>query len=322
MSKKKFMYGIVFIVILLIVILVIAISLIDSIAKSGVEKGATYALGVQATLNKVHIGLLDGQIDMYGLRIYNPDGFTSPYLMDMSKLDLVVQPSSLFSDTIRARKFVLDGLDINIDQTLTGNNVSKILDNIKRLSSEEKQAPEKTAEGGKKIFVDTITVKNVVAHFNMDVKLASKNMTVKIPTIILENVSSEDSPVVIRQLIMKVIPAILLEVIKHSKGIAPDNILKELKGNLLDTQNLLKSSVKGASGILEGVIGDGHSSSKKIINKKTINKKTKANIEKKGKSVLKGLLSGSKKGTKGSQRDGKGTKNILKNNIKLNKKLK
>ncbi len=264
MSKRNFVRGILLVVLVVILSIGIMVFMLDSVAKSGIEKGATYALDVNTSLEHIHIGLISGQVDISDLQIDNPTGFPSRYLMKVNKLDVEIEPSSLFSDVVHIRKFVLDGLDINVDQKLTANNVSKILDNIKRLNSGEqdkqKQREEQTSEG-KKIFVNTITVNNVVAHFHLDAKLASKDVTVRIPTIILNNVSSEDSPVVIRELVMKLVPAILVEVIKHSHGIVPADIINNLNGQLVNMQNtvlktIVSSSVKQAEDVIKHQAGD------------------------------------------------------------------
>ncbi len=257
MSKKKVIYAVLLIPIFLILSIVVFLFMIDSIAKSGVEKGATYALDVRTTLKDMRVSLLGGEIMMDGLDISNPAGFASSHLMQTGKFDVKVEPRSLFSDTIRVRKFVLNGLDVNVDQTLKGNNISKILDNIKRLSSGKTQEEPSESQEGKKIFVKTITIQNVVAHFNLDAKLAAKNLTVKIPTIVLKDVSSEDSPVVVRQLVVRVIPAILLEVIKNSKGIVPSGLLRSLSGQLISVQSLVNVAQKQTEDAVKGLIGSG-----------------------------------------------------------------
>ena len=159
MSKRNFVRGILLVVLVVILAIGIMVFMLDSVAKSGIEKGATYALDVNTSLEHIHIGLISGQVDISDLQIDNPTGFPSRYLMKVNKLDVEIEPSSLFSDVVHIRKFVLDGLDINVDQKLTANNVSKILDNIKRLNSGEQdkqnQREEQTSEG-KKIFVNTI----------------------------------------------------------------------------------------------------------------------------------------------------------------------
>ncbi len=125
------------IVVLLILAVVLIVLLIDPIAKSGVEKGAAYALGVETTVDTLDIRLLDGQLLMDGLNISNPQGFSSPHLAHSGKFDIQVKTGSLLSDTVQISEFQLDGLDLNIEQKLSGSNISKVIDNIKRLSKDK-----------------------------------------------------------------------------------------------------------------------------------------------------------------------------------------
>ena len=71
---KKILFRIILGFALVIVLVIAAVLLgIDSIAKSGVEKGASYALGVETKLESIDVRLLDGQIIMDDLNIANPE---------------------------------------------------------------------------------------------------------------------------------------------------------------------------------------------------------------------------------------------------------
>ena len=67
------------IVVVLVLLLVIGVLttffFIDRIAKAGVEKGATYALGVPTTLKSADVGVFAGTFAMSGLNVANPEGF-------------------------------------------------------------------------------------------------------------------------------------------------------------------------------------------------------------------------------------------------------
>ena len=181
------------IVLLLILAVVLGVLLIDSIAKSGVQKGASYALGVQTTVDSVDVRLLDGQVIMKDLKIANPEGFDSPRLAHMGRFDIQGDPGSLFSDAVQISKLELAGLELHIEQTLGSSNVSKIMDNIKRLSK-DKEASEGPS---KKVNVDLVVIKDVQAHFHL---LGGPPLSVEVPKIELKDVSSEDSGGVAGQL--------------------------------------------------------------------------------------------------------------------------
>ena len=74
--KKLLKIGLVIVALLVIAAVIVYFS-IDSIAKTAVEKGGTYAMGTPTTVDTVNVGLWSGQIGMNGLVIANPAGFKS-----------------------------------------------------------------------------------------------------------------------------------------------------------------------------------------------------------------------------------------------------
>ncbi|MCK4850637.1 MAG: AsmA family protein [Phycisphaerae bacterium] len=236
---KKLSRIIASIVVLLILAVVLVVLLIDPIAKSGVEKGAAYALGVETTVDSVDVRLLDGQVIMKHLNIANPEGFDSPRLAHMGRFDIQLDPGSLFSDPVQIRKFELDGLELHIEQKLGGSNVAKIMDNIKRLSK-DKEASEGPS---KKVNVELVVIKNVQAHFHL---LAGPGLTVEVPKIELRDLSSEDSGGVAGQLASQLFPAVLAAVFQQAQGVVPADFLKELDSQVLDLANEAAQEVEKA----------------------------------------------------------------------------
>lgn len=256
----KIVAGLLIFIILAIVVLFL---LIDVIVKTGIQKGGTYATGVPVDVQDVKLSLLGGKFTMDNLVISNPEGFTSPHMMKTGKFDLDVVPGSILGNAIEVRKFELDGMDINIDQAGSKNNISVILDHIKQLGgasqspssnsgSSANPAPQDTApaakpadsvpkgDTGKKIKVNKILIKNVVAHFHLSGPLAKQDLTVSLPTLELDNVSSDDNGATVSQLISRIIPATLTAVLEKGKDIIPGDLLGSLNKDL--------SSAAGALG--------------------------------------------------------------------------
>lgn len=214
---RKLVRAVLLLVLLLVGALVAALLFIDVLAKTGIEKGATYALGVEAKAKGVSLDLIDGQLVIGELLLANPEGgYTSPHLMQMGRFDLVVKPKSVFSEPIIIEKFILDGLDLNIEQALLKNNVATVLANVRRLISD------KPRKDGKKIKVDRIVIRNVVVHIRFTGSgLLGQTRTVKLPEIQLSNVTS-DSPggAVVSELAARIFPAVLAAVLERSEDVA------------------------------------------------------------------------------------------------------
>ena len=245
--------GIVGVLILLVIVVLLSV---NYLAKAGIEAGGTYALGVKTTVDSVSLGLVSGQAQINGLSIANPEGFKTPHLMKTGRVELAVVPGSILGDTIQVKKFEIDGLDLNMEQKSIGaTNIGALLDNIKKATGGDKPKDDKAPkdQGGKKVKVDQIRITNVVAHVQvLPIGGSATTLEVKIPEIILDNVTQDNaSGVAMPELMKRLVPAILAAVVEKGKGVIPDADIKRLSG---DVAAATKALGEGA-GKLVGQIG-------------------------------------------------------------------
>ncbi len=216
-------------VIVLVVIVLVALGMIDSLAKRGVESGATYALGVETTVDELDLSLIGGSLRMDGLKIGNPEGYQTPHMMKSGRFDLAVRIGSVFSETVELSRFELDGLEVNIEQKLMTNNISEVLENLKRFESE---APAEK-EPGKRVKIDRVLIKNVVANVQVAGMGEAGRLSVKIPTIELENVSSDNADgIPISELTARLVMAVMAAVVENGGDIIPADTLKAISGGV------------------------------------------------------------------------------------------
>jgi len=238
MKKALKIIGIV--VVVLVVALLVVWLMIDSIAKTAVERAGSQALGVDTRVDSVSLHLFRGEAIVSGIAISNPKGCETPHLMKTGSLEAAVDIGSLFTDTVVIRKFEIDGLDMNIEQPKLGaTNVTTLLDNIK--ASGGSQPEEKKEASGKKFKVDHISVRNVVAHIQvLPIGGKATLFDVKVPEIQMDNVTSDNaSGVAMPELMRRLIPAILMAVVDKAKGIIPDADLNKLSGDITATTQAL-----------------------------------------------------------------------------------
>ncbi len=253
-NMKRLIRKIIFLI-LGVIVLVGAVSwlFIDPIAKAGVEKGAGFALGVETSVDDLDLSLISGDLTMDGLTISNPEGFKSPHLMRYEHFELNLQPGSVFSDTIVLEKFQMDGLEVNIDQKLTKNNISVILDNLKKFESEDKEK----SPSQKKLQLDHLLINNVVANVHvLSGREDSKPITIKIDKIELKDVTTgQDDGILISDLTAKIVVAVINAIVENGEVNIPDDLNKSLKAGLADTKKALESAaddlLKKASAELE-----------------------------------------------------------------------
>lgn len=243
MKKHKVIFSVVgAVIVLFLAVAAAGWVMIDSLAKQAVEQGGQYALGVPTKVDSISLSLVGGSMKMDTLNVGNPDGFASSHLMQTGQFHLAVNPGSLFSDTVVVPTFELDGLDMNIESKGLGkNNISVVLDHVKNLGGPEQPAQQpqqaRQEDSGKKVRVDKVVIRDVVAHVLLPVP-GAKPLTVKVPAIELSNVSS-DKGVSVQDLIGRLMPAILASVLESGKGIIPSDLLANLNGDLANTVNAL-----------------------------------------------------------------------------------
>jgi len=216
-------------VVVLVVIVLVALGMIDSLAKRGVESGATYALGVETTVDDLDLSLMGGSLRMDGLEVSNPAGYQTPHMMKSGRFDLAVRIGSVFGDTVELPHFELDGLDVNIEQKLMTNNISEVLENLKRFESE---APAEK-KPGKRVKIDRVLIKDVVANVQVAGTGEAGRLSVKVPTIELENVSSDNADgILISELTARLVMAVVAAVVEKGGDIIPADTLKAISSDV------------------------------------------------------------------------------------------
>ena len=280
---KKLLVRLVLAVVVLVVVAgVVGYLWLDTIAKEAVQRGGTYAMGVDTTVDKVSLRPFAGQLQMQGLNVANPKGFNGAHLMQTGTFELELVPSSLMDKTIVLKKFELDGLDMYIDQQMPRSNISVIMDNLKKLG-DEKPKDQKPSEG-KNYRVDLITIRNVVAHVKV---LAGPELTIKIPEIQLKNVTGDNAAgVALPVLVARILPAILAAVLEQGKGVLPPELAAALRGDV----SALTAQLGGqAQQMVKGVQGEIGKTVGSVLGKDANQPKTP------GGGLLDGILGGKKK---------------------------
>jgi hypothetical protein len=232
-TMKKILRLLVLLILILVVVAVVVLYKLDVFVKTGIEKGGTYALGVDTTVEDVDLSLIGGRLNLDNLKIANVEGYETPHLMKTGRFELGVNTGTLMDETVVVNKFELDGLDVNIEQkSLTENNISAIMNNIKRFESKEAKPAEEAPEAekaGKKVRVDRILIKNVSAHVKLPSAMGSAGeLSINVPEIELTGVSSDPNGVPVHELIRQILPAILMAVVEKGEGKLPDNLANVL----------------------------------------------------------------------------------------------
>lgn len=253
------------VVIGIVLIVVVVLGTIDTLAKTAIEKGGTYATGVGTTVNSADISVFGGTFEMDGFKIDNPEGFTSPHFMGMADTRVALSIGSLAQDTIRLPELTLGGIDVYLEGTGSGANYNKILNNLKRFESEDKGGSGKPADkgkggSGKSFVIDLVTIDGVTVNVAGIPGIAQTvgDVSIDVPKIELKGVGSKDDGMSLAEITDLIIKTVLSATIEAGGGILPADVLNELGSGLAGLESLgdLGITAIGDVGELAGEIGE------------------------------------------------------------------
>lgn len=264
-------------VVVLVVGLVALFIYIDQIAKAGIERGSTYALGVPTTLKRADVHIFGGRLELDVLNVSNPQGFASDHFLDLKSGNVEVTLNSLRQDVVHVPHLKLSGVDVSLEKKAGQSNYRVILDNLKRLQGDPNQP-------GKRFIIDRLVIKDVTVRVDMLGNVPAGDLTkasVPIDQVRLKKVGAEGGRgVTISELSGLVVKEILASAVQKGAALIPADIQGELRDKLNELTDFDK--------LLEGVDLEG------LGLPEDVTEKAREELEK-GLGGVKDLLGGEKK---------------------------
>lgn len=214
---KKWIIRLLIVCAVVIVAAVVVVFLqLNTIVKKAVETVGPQLTKVEIKLAGANISPLSGSGQLSGLFVGNPEGYKTPSAIKVGDVKVVVAVSSLLSDTIRIKEIKIQAPEITFEGGFGGNNISKILENVKAATGGD-QATAKTAPAsqkpGKKFYVQDITVEG--ARLNASITgFGGKELTLPLPPLHLQNVGTENMGVTAGELVKQILEPLLASVTK------------------------------------------------------------------------------------------------------------
>jgi hypothetical protein len=235
----------------LVALLLLAVGfLAGHFARQGIERGATYALGVPTTVDSASISPIGGRLELAGVTVKNPPGYTTPHALTLGGGFATVTLSSLLKDTVQVPKFHLLGVDINLERHAGKANYQVIMDNLEKVIG---PAPAQPPPDQKKFIIDELVIADISVHVQVLPDAASAvagtlgaptKIDVIVPNILLSGVGRTGAGlggtgVTSSQLAAIVYEAVMAAVAEDpgAQGIPPE-ILGDLRGGLKDLKGL------------------------------------------------------------------------------------
>ena len=220
-------------VVVLVVLALIAVAgaavYIDQLAKSGIERAATYALGVDTSVDGVRLRLRNGEFSMSGLAVSNPAGFDEPLFLRVGSASLDLPLEKLMEDVIHVPRIAIDDVDVTLVQRSGSANYDQILDNLGRFESGE-AAPEADPQSAQQLIIDELVVTNIAAKVTASLLGDAATVDVKVPEIRMTKLGSDSGGMTTAELTNVVTKAVLNAVIRS--GGMPTDFAKDLSSLL------------------------------------------------------------------------------------------
>jgi hypothetical protein len=250
------------VVLLLLVVGVAAVFVfLDPLVKGALEKGSTFAAGVDTKVGSVDASLLSGRFGLKEMSLANPPGFRAEPFFHLGSAHAAWQNGSILSKTLEIDELVVQDVEVNLERAGSGTNWGRILDNLGKLSSGEKAPePAKTepaAKSERSVSIKKIEIRNVHAALHLaGLPLAKGEVggEVTVPSVVIENFRSDGSTTeIVAKLTRAVLDSILKSVLSAGHNVFPADILKDLGQGLEGQGDSVNDRAKNAlDGVLKG----------------------------------------------------------------------
>jgi hypothetical protein len=189
----KVVLGLVLVVVLILVVVILAL---DSIVKGSINTAAPKLLGVNTHVESVSIRPFKGIVHLKNLTLANPEGYNKDkYLFAVNEFYVSVDMASLFSDTIKVHKILINAPGCTYEVKSGTSNIDALIAKINKgkAAQQEKQAdpqaPQQPQEkkAGKKIIIDEISLKDTRLAYSSSMT-AGTFLTIPIPTITIKDI--------------------------------------------------------------------------------------------------------------------------------------
>ena len=219
--------------ILLIIVLILVIGVgglyfaRNMLVESAVEKGSSYALGVDTDLGSAGLEFSGGTLDLNDFEVANPEGYKSDNFLVIKKGILDVNEGSLLDDEVVVDSFVIDGIELTFEQNDTKGNYKDILDYIKKMNLTS------SSESEQKFQIKKVSIRNISVNtlYNILGKTGEKKFDV--PDINMSNLGG-DNGATIAQVTSKIIQVVTTKAAESNANIPNMDAIKDKANEALD----------------------------------------------------------------------------------------
>ncbi len=222
-EKKKNKMPVIGGIIALLLIGAVALYLnMGSVAKTAIEKVASKALDVKVTIDTLDISLAELTVELTGLHVGNPAGFSAPHALTVENIS--VTANSLSREKLVFDKIIVTGTTLNLEVGAQGTNLTALRDNAMSSKKQADKPAKDPATSATKVIINNLHIDD--ATMKPLITLLDQEMAaIALPNIHMQNLGQKEG------------------------GIAPAQAVSDI------TDQFVKIAMKsaGSGGLLQGM---------------------------------------------------------------------
>lgn len=233
MKKKKIRITIA-IAVAILLIAAIAVIFGEIALKTGIEKAASKALGVEVSISDLDVSIFSGTASITGVKVKNPQGYNIENLLELDRVDIKANLSSMLSQTVIVQSVHLDGMNVSLEQKGLSNNLKDVMDFI----SSRKKDKSKELTSSKQLQIDELKITGITVKAKfLPIPGQSDVITLNIKPIIMKDLG-KDKKLHLAVLSGKIITAVIDSIVEQGIGTFPDDVIGTMESALKGTLSL------------------------------------------------------------------------------------
>ena len=205
---------------LIVIVLVAGWLYLEPMVKGVVHKFGTQIVGTEVNLAGFSLHPLDGELEINGFTVANPEGYEAPNLLSLGNIFVKVDPKSVLSDTIVVEEVRILKPELTYEMpNFSTSNVQQLQENVARntaKSGEAKPVEAKAEEPAatesapaKKVIIRKVTVAGGSLSAMTPLQKNTGALTLEMPAIELTNIGDESKSMSISESVTVIFNKIL-----------------------------------------------------------------------------------------------------------------
>ncbi|MEX0606444.1 MAG: hypothetical protein WD382_00765 [Halofilum sp. (in: g-proteobacteria)] len=186
---------------------------LDRVAQTVVERGGSQALGVPVRVESMALSPFSGRLDIEGLRVANPEGFSEQPLFRLDGGAVALRLGSLFEDVLEVSEVTLDGLNVRFERVDNSTNLDRIAGRLGGDGGGDNGSGESAGSGEPtRLRVGYLRIAGVGAEVDLGPELGERGrFSVQLPPLEIRNLGNDTDGITVAELVERITATVIDE---------------------------------------------------------------------------------------------------------------